>query len=514
MTLTLVSDSLAQHLLIITDMTTNSSALNIRNGGQVALAATAKKAGKRPTMAGLFELVSNISQQVKSAAKSNTVSFKKILEPAQVASGTTVATVKPPQEKKIKTTDPLSCVPVCPVSKQTHVTKTVEVSEQKPEAKTSPVVNHAGRTESPSQKSKPPNPNVRSTVDPRSPIHGQTLGNNDSGRTLITDGPKAKENAPAQKNTPIGQPPVELNTASSKNAKAARPSIDSNAVGDTASGKSTVSKFQTASVQPAVPPEAATAPASESKAKAPAAKGVAAATEKVRVHYQAAEIESNSKNITDKHIKPVQSQPEIAHRKQIQESAAAATAKIDTKVAAVSEQFSPLSISNTGVVNANASTTAASVTANAGATVHEQVASVAATASYKIGQKITVNLNPPELGRITIQFEKNGDELIGRVEVEKLQTKNQIDLNLSQIVQNLQDSGIHIKHFEVVLQEQPLGDQQEFTGHTQPDWNGKQQFGSEKNYSDIHSVLSVDDHFSYAAQNDAHFSDKSVNILA
>ena len=165
------------------------------------------------------------------------------------------------------------------------------------------------------------------------------------------------------------------------------------------------------------------------------------------------------------------------------------------------------------MVTANASATATIATANAGATVHEQVTSAVAVASYKVGQKIAVNLNPPELGRISIKFEKNGDEVIGRVEVERSQTKSQIDLNLSQIVQNLQDSGVQLKRLEVVLQEQPLGNQQEFAGQTQPDWNGNHHFGSEKNYSDIHSALSANEQFSYTAQSDVHFSDKSVNIL-
>jgi flagellar hook-length control protein FliK len=457
-------------------MTTNAFTSNIQQGGQVASAATAKKTGKRLGTTGLAELFSNISQQVTSATKSNAVSFKKILEPAKAAaSGVPVVRVERAQEKKAKTTDSLLCIANYTVSSP------AKASEQSSAAKTVLSTNHASAT--------------KSTIDPRSPMHGQTLGNNDSGRTLVTDGPKAKTTAIDQKNT-----------------KHSKPSIESNAVSDNSSVNSSASKLQTASVQTALSSEAAAVPASENRIKASAAKG----TEKGR--YQVSEIENNAKNMIDKQVKPAQSRTEIAYHRQTQESAASEVAapvssKSDAKATTVSEQFAPPTVSNADVVNANASTMATNAAANAGAHVHEHVASVAVAAFNKIGQKITVNLNPPELGRISIKFEKNGDEVTGRLEIEKTQTKSQIDLNLSQIVQNLQDSGVQVKRLEVVLLEQPLGNQQEFTDHTQPDRNGNHQSGSERSYSDIPSVLSAKDQFSYDYASDSYFSDKSVNIL-
>jgi flagellar hook-length control protein FliK len=126
---------------------------------------------------------------------------------------------------------------------------------------------------------------------------------------------------------------------------------------------------------------------------------------------------------------------------------------------------------------------------------------------------VTVNLNPPELGKISIKFEKNGDEVSGRLEVEKLHTKNQIDLNLSQIIQNLQDSGVQVKRVEVVLQEQPLENQQEFAGQAQPDWGGRRDF--ESNYGDngVHATVSDNIQFVQNTVSKEYLSDKSVNIL-
>ena len=462
---------------------------------------TAKKNSNRLSAKSLCELFSHIPQQVKPAVKSNTVSFKKILEPAKAVSDVAAAKAVPPREKKAKTTgDQIICVPFPPESTQSEVSKKI------PEGKTPLPVNHVS--------------NIRPTIDPRSPMHGETLGKNDSGRTLVTDGPKAKENALAQKSVAVIQPPIEVNTALPKNAKAARPSTESNVASYNVLGNGTVNKFQTVSAQTALSPEVAIAPVSESKVKTPAVKKTATGAEKARTNYQADDTESNSRNITDKQVKSVQPRPDAAYNKQIRESVtsdvtAASPAKTDARVtaAAVTEQFSQPTVSNAGAVNVNASTTATIATANAGANVHDQVVSVAAAASYKIGQKIAINLNPPELGRITIKFEKNGDEVIGRVEVEKSQTKSQIDLNLSQIVQNLQDSGVQLKRLEVVLQEQPVGNQQEFADHAQPEWDGKHQFESEKNYSGVPSILSAGDQFAYSGQSDINFTDKSVNIL-
>jgi flagellar hook-length control protein FliK len=467
-------------------MTTNSLASNIQQGGQAASAATAKKNAKRLSINNLRELLSSVPLPAKPAAKSTSASFKKILEPAKAASNAAAAKVEQAQEKKVqKTADQVLDVPVAAIDtdKKAKPGKQAKASDQAT-AKTLPSANLISRNDFPQQKLEQPSTTVRPTIDPRSPMHGQPLGNNDSGRALVTDVPKAK--TAAQKDAAVTLASIEQNTASAKNAE---------------------------TVQPSIEPKAATSPLSEGKAKTPAAKSTATSVEKARIHYQVSDTESNPRNIADKQAKPAQSRPDIAYQKQNPESVAIAPAKIDINVAAVSEQFSPPTVSNAGAVHANTSTTAASAAAHAAVNVPDQVASVAAAASYKIGQKITVNLNPPELGRINIKFEKNGDEVIGRIEVEKSQTKHQIDLNLSQIVQNLQDSGVPLKRLEVVLQEQPLGNQQEFADQAQPDWDGKHRFASEKNYPNLASAVPTNEQFSSATHIDTYISNKSVNIL-
>jgi len=84
-------------------------------------------------------------------------------------------------------------------------------------------------------------------------------------------------------------------------------------------------------------------------------------------------------------------------------------------------------------------------------------------------QQITVRLNPPELGKVFIKFQEQDDQIIGLLEVSKTQTRIEIQQALPQIIQNLQDSGIHIKRLEVVLSE---GEQPEQEAKDQSLQNG------------------------------------------
>ncbi len=66
-------------------------------------------------------------------------------------------------------------------------------------------------------------------------------------------------------------------------------------------------------------------------------------------------------------------------------------------------------------------------------------------------RQITVRLNPPELGKVSITFRQQDAELTGLMEVSKAQTRYEIEQTLPQIIRNLADSGIQIKRLEVML---------------------------------------------------------------
>ena len=66
-------------------------------------------------------------------------------------------------------------------------------------------------------------------------------------------------------------------------------------------------------------------------------------------------------------------------------------------------------------------------------------------------QQIRIQLNPPELGKVCIKFQEQQNSLTGVLEVEKAQTRNEIEHALPQIIRNLGELGIQLKRLDVTL---------------------------------------------------------------
>jgi flagellar hook-length control protein FliK len=92
---------------------------------------------------------------------------------------------------------------------------------------------------------------------------------------------------------------------------------------------------------------------------------------------------------------------------------------------------------------------------DASANISEQIQGSINSSLRQGDQQITIRLNPPELGKVSIKFQEQGDQITGLLEVDKIQTRYEIQQALPQIVRNLADSGIQIKRLEVVLTAQP-----------------------------------------------------------
>jgi len=85
------------------------------------------------------------------------------------------------------------------------------------------------------------------------------------------------------------------------------------------------------------------------------------------------------------------------------------------------------------------------------ADIREQV-SLAVQGSLKQGQQqITIHLNPPELGRVSITFTENNKELTGLLETTNSQTRAEIRQALPDIIRSLEESGINVKRLDVTL---------------------------------------------------------------
>lgn len=154
--------------------------------------------------------------------------------------------------------------------------------------------------------------------------------------------------------------------------------------------------------------------------------------------------------------------------------------------------------------------------------IGEQIQSAVLQASSHQGEKqITIRLNPPELGKVYIKFEQQDEQIIGLLEVEKLQTRIELQQLLPQIVKNLNDSGITVKKLEVTLtneqEQQALKDQSLASG--QQGWSGQQdsenpgnQSSSENYYEWLTSTLE-DSYTGFAQPQEMLVTNNSINML-
>ncbi len=69
--------------------------------------------------------------------------------------------------------------------------------------------------------------------------------------------------------------------------------------------------------------------------------------------------------------------------------------------------------------------------------------------------QVTIRLNPPELGSVSLKVSDNGHQITGLLQITKPETKYEIQQLLPGIIRNLEDAGISVKSFDVVLNNQP-----------------------------------------------------------
>jgi flagellar hook-length control protein FliK len=139
--------------------------------------------------------------------------------------------------------------------------------------------------------------------------------------------------------------------------------------------------------------------------------------------------------------------------------------------------------------------------------------------SFRTGsQQILIRLNPPELGRVAIKFTEQSDEIIGLLQVDKPQTRDQIQQALPEIIQNLQSSGITIKKIEVVLtnqqEQQTFKDQSSTPG--QDTFSGQQSAPNPQSQRDnamYNEWMTNNESGTQFNETQAYVTDKSVNML-
>jgi flagellar hook-length control protein FliK len=99
--------------------------------------------------------------------------------------------------------------------------------------------------------------------------------------------------------------------------------------------------------------------------------------------------------------------------------------------------------------------------------------------------RITIALNPPELGRVSVRFEEQDSQVIGVLEVSQKQTRAEIEQALPQLLQSLQESGVQIKRLDVMLDSQP--DQGQAKGQSWNEASGSYSESQERQRQEDHA---------------------------
>ena len=93
-------------------------------------------------------------------------------------------------------------------------------------------------------------------------------------------------------------------------------------------------------------------------------------------------------------------------------------------------------------------------TTGAFGSVGEQLQESIQSSLQQGNKQIIIHLNPPELGKVSMRFQQDSEQISGLLEVSKLATKYEIQQALPQMIRNLSDSGIQVKRLEVILTNQ------------------------------------------------------------
>jgi len=152
------------------------------------------------------------------------------------------------------------------------------------------------------------------------------------------------------------------------------------------------------------------------------------------------------------------------------------------------------------------------------ASITEQILESIHSSLRQGDQQISIRLNPPELGKVLIEFKQQQHEITGLLEVSNTQTKYEVEQALPQIIQNLADCGIEIKRLEVMLSDGEQPEQQALKDQSLQDgWSQQQESanpGAEANNTPANERLTNDNNYAGLNERQEMFvTNHSINIL-
>ncbi len=147
--------------------------------------------------------------------------------------------------------------------------------------------------------------------------------------------------------------------------------------------------------------------------------------------------------------------------------------------------------------------------------VGEQLAESIQSSLQQGNKQIIIHLNPPELGKVSMRFQQDSEQISGLLEVSKPATKYEIQQALPQIIRNLSDSGIQVKRLEVVLTNQP--DQQFYKDQSLHDgFSQHHPFTGNEDSGNTPSnkwPTAADNYERLPQSREALFTEQSINVL-
>jgi len=110
-----------------------------------------------------------------------------------------------------------------------------------------------------------------------------------------------------------------------------------------------------------------------------------------------------------------------------------------------------ITTANSSNSNQQGTTAANTTVADTASAIREQIYESMQTAIQQGSQKITIHLNPPELGRVSVKFSQQGGEITGLLEANNPRTRAEISQSIPEIIRSLEESGITVKQIDVTL---------------------------------------------------------------
>ncbi len=102
----------------------------------------------------------------------------------------------------------------------------------------------------------------------------------------------------------------------------------------------------------------------------------------------------------------------------------------------------------------------------------EQITQFARVSNLRVGQQVTVQLDPPELGHVRLSLQSDGKDIRGVVEVDNHRTLVEIQKEASSLMGRMADSGISVRRMDVVLNDPGQGGQHGADSMLR-DWSGQ-----------------------------------------